>query len=295
MKYVIAQEANNYGAWQCTTAVQSLVDLKVDVRDIYILLGDYGYNRDWNNFETRFYGINIHRYRNHSVKHYKPAVKPYLLWHFFKEFPFLEKEQWCLLDNDVILLKKFTKKKTGKVYVSDCSGYLDLTYLEKKGVGLAEGMAKSVDIPFSTILNNDNNTGGAQYIFDSISGDTWRKAYNNSIKIYDYLLNNRNTFPREEGENEVQYWCSEMWAVLWSIWDDGHKTKIVKDMDFLFATDPVDVVNKQKVIHNAGVNNESDRLFNKGNFYKRSPKGFDMDIDETKVSYLYFSYLKKVL
>lgn len=295
MKYIVAQEKNNYGAWQCTILVQSLVDLGVKVQDIYILLGDFGYNKDWNNFNTRFLGINIHAYRNHCDKSYKPSIKPYLLYHFFKEFNFLSKEQWCLLDNDVIITKKFRKKKKGKVYLSDCSGYINLDYLEKKGLGLAEGMAKELGIPYSVIVENDSGAGGAQYIFDNIDWKVWYRAYLNSLKLHAYLSINRDTFYRDSKENCIQTWCSEMWAVLWSIWEGGHKTVIDEDMKFLFATDPIDAIDKHKVIHNAGVMESDTELFNKGHFYNKSPKKSQLIIDNTKVSSLYYDYLKKVL
>ena len=295
MKYIIAQEKNNYGAWQCTLAVSSLIDLGVNQEDIYILLGDYGYNRDWNDFKIRFLKVNTHEYRNHSEKRYIPAVKPYLLYKFFSQFDFLTKEQWCLLDNDVILTGLLTEKAMGTVHVSNCSSYLNLEYLESKGLGLAKGMSEAIGMDYSKIVDNDSGAGGAQYVFDNISGDTWKKAYIYSIKIYDYLLINRDTFPRSEGENVVQYWCSEMWGVLWAIWDDSHKTIIDSDMDFLFATDDVRTIQHQKIIHNAGVTSEDERLFNKGHFHKRSPKNTDLDVDDTKVSYLYYSYLKKIL
>jgi hypothetical protein len=68
MKYIIAQEKNNYGAWQCTVAVCSLLDLGVSQQDIFVLLGDYGYNRDWNDFKTRFPRINTFETRNHSIQ-----------------------------------------------------------------------------------------------------------------------------------------------------------------------------------------------------------------------------------
>ena len=295
MRYIIAQEKNDYGAWQCTIATQSIIDLKVNPEDIYILLGDFGYNKQWNDFRTRFPKVQVHSYRNHSYPSYKPAVKPYLLWQFFKQFQYLEKEQWYLVDNDVILTKKLKRKKKGIVHTSNCASYLNLDYLNKKGDGLAEGMAKHCKIDFNKIIDNDMGAGGAQYVFDNVSYTTWEKAYRNSVFLHNYLHRNQNTFNRLDTENCVQVWCAEMWGVLWSLWDDGHKSIINREMDFVFATDNIDTVKDIKIIHNAGVTSNSDGLFNKGDYSKKSPKDIELDIDKTKVSYFYYSYLKKVL
>ena len=295
MKYIIAQEKNNYGAWQCTAATQSIIDLKVKQEDIYILLGDFGFNKDWNDFKTRFPKVNIHSYRNYSYSGYKPAVKPYLLWQFFKEFSYLEKEQFYLIDNDVILTKKLKRKKKGVISVSNCASYLNLDYLHNKGKGLAEGMAKHLKIDFNKILTNDIGAGGAQYVFSNVSSSTWEKAYKNSVFLYNYLRRNNNTFERLESENCVQVWCAEMWGVLWSLWDDGHITEISEDMNFLFATDNIEQLEQVKIVHNAGVTSNDKTLFNKGDYTKRSPKNIELDIDETKVSSFYYNYLKKVL
>ena len=295
MKYIIAQEKNNYGAWQCTVAVSSLIELGVPQEDIFVLLGDYGYNRDWNDFKTRFGKVNIYETRNHSIQRYKPAIKPYLLWHFFKTFEYLEKEQWMLIDNDVIITQLLSKKKKGTIHVSDCSSYLNLDYLERKGVGLAEEMAKCVSVQYSKVLEMDKGAGGAQYVFDNVNWKTWRKAYLNSIKLFDFLNGNKNNFKRKDSENCVQVWCAEMWGVLWSLWDDGHVTKISGDMMFLFATDAAELGDQYKIIHNAGVTSEDSELFNKGDFLKRSPKNHEQYVDDSKVSYLYYNYLKKVL
>jgi hypothetical protein len=183
----------------------------------------------------------------------------------------------------------------GTIYVSDCSSYLNLDYLEKKGIGLAEAMAKEIFVPYSTIVERDLGAGGAQYVFDSVSWKTWKKAYLNSIKLFDFLNGNKDTFERKKEENCVQVWCAEMWGVLWSLWDDGHITKIDKDMNFLFATDDSRLINDYKIIHNAGVMGGDSELFNKGDFLKRSPKNHEQEVDGTKVSSLYYSYLKKVL
>ena len=278
MKYIIAQEKNNYGAWQCTVAVSSLIDLGVSQEDIYILLGDYGYNRDWNDFKTRFFKINTHEYRNHSERRYIPAIKPYLLYKFFNQFEFLSKEQWCLIDNDVILTGLLSDKRLGTIHLSNCASYLNLEYLENKGLGLAKAMSNIVGIDYDIVVNNDIGAGGAQYVFDNVSSSTWKKAYTYSLKIYDFLLINRDTFKRKDSENCVQYWCSEMWGVLWALWDDGHKTIIDSDMDFLFATDDIITIQHQKIIHNAGVTSDDEMLFNKGHFSKRSPKNITNSI-----------------
>ena len=274
MKYIIPQEKNIYGVWQSILAVSSLLDLKVDQEDIYIILGNYGYNKEWADFKIRFPKVNVHEYRNHSVQSYKPAVKPYLLWQFFKEFDYLAKEQWFLMDNDILLTKRLTKKRKGVVHLSDCSIYMNLDYLRAKGYGLAEGMANRVKMDFSIVEANDKNTGGAQYVFDNISWETWKMAYEYSVILHRYLGTNKDTFNRLHSENCVQVWCAEMWGVLWAIWNTGNKTVISKDMDFHFATDKIAEVKKKKIIHHLNRHMISFQILKyekKENIYTREP------------------------
>lgn len=291
MKYIIAQEGDTYGAWQCQTAVKSLVDLGVELSDIYILLGNVGYNKHWKEFEVIYRGINIHKYRAHYTRSYIAAVKPYLLWKFFEQFPSMESEKWFLMDNDVVLTK-LIDVPSDKVYLSDCKSYVGMRYLREKGEGLIENLANHVNINLTLLEDNDEGAGGAQYVFGDIKADTWKRAYTMSVQIHSWLKRHR--FKPLEG-NPIQVWCSEMWGVLWAIWEAGHKTEIIRSMDFAFSTDNVSRASEVSILHNAGVTDSTDERFLYKGAYTRKYPPKDLELDDTKVSWMYYEYVKRAI
>ena len=133
MKYILAQDKSKYSLWQLKVAIGSLIDIGINESDIYILLGTYGYDRQYNALFAKHESVNFYEYRNLSFRGYKPSVKPYLLWKFFEQFPEKSKDQWFLMDNDVILTKPFTEFGKKLVYCSDTYSYTGYDYLKSKG------------------------------------------------------------------------------------------------------------------------------------------------------------------
>lgn len=295
MKYILSQDESKYSAWQLTLAVQSIIDTGVKSEDIYVLLGTYGYNKSFKAIERRFKGVNFIRYRQLSPMNYMPAVKPYLLYKFFEEYSYLVSEQWFLMDCDVILKDKIKEQPKGTIYTSDCKSYIGYEYLSQKGLIYADIMARRVGITVEDIKERDSGAGGAQFIFDNVSSDTWKKAWEDSVWIFNKLCQTVNQHVLEDNQTHIQFWTAEMWAVLYNFWYSGHETKIIKELDFVFSTDRVDSSSNVKIIHNAGVTAKDKRLFNKGDFFNKSPKGVDLDIKKGTYNYQYYKYLKENL
>lgn len=295
MKYIIAQDENLFSYWQLTVAIQSILDNGVNPEDIYVLFGTYGYNKDAKAFERRFKNVNIIRYRNTIPKNYIAAVKPYLLWKFFEQFPNEVKNQWMLIDNDVMLMGKMGKFKKGKVYLSNTQSYTGYDYIKSKGEDVLNVMLKASGVNEDIVKENDAGSGGAQYIFDNVDAKVWMDAYHMSVSIFVALSKHRHVV--QEGQDHIiQIWCSEMWGVLWSFWKNGHKTYIDKRLNFCMSSDTIDTAKNVKILHNSGVTNSGElRLFNKGSFRKKSPKDSNLDINNSYVSSIYYSYVKKTL
>ena len=83
-----------------------------------------------------------------------------------------------------------------------------------------------------------------------------------------------------------------MWAVLWNAWYFGYKTKIVKELDFVFATDEIDRLKETKILHNAGVTNQ-EYLFNKAKYTNRAP--FNDDLSFVSDKYCSYRYVQEIL
>ena len=288
MKYILAQDKSKYSLWQLKVAIGSLIDIGIKESDIYILLGTYGYDRQYNALFAKYESVNFYEYRNLSFRSYKPSVKPYLLWKFFEQFPEKSKEQWFLMDNDVILTKPFTEFGKKLVYCSDTYSYTGYDYLKSKGY-TGKDFAKILDID-AGLISDDKGAGGAQFVFTNVGAHVWRWAYESCVTLHEALKRDLN---RSEDGVRIQYWTAEMWAVLWSFWKHGFSTKIDKRLDFVFSTDSKKNADKVSIIHNAGVTGIEDKLlFHKG-LYTTSFPPKDLEVDKDTANYIYYKNVIK--
>jgi hypothetical protein len=99
-----------------------------------------------------------------------------------------------------------------------------------------------------------------------------------------------------EPYHELQHWTMSMWAELWTGWKLGKSTRVVKEFNFMFATNPIGDWETYPFFHNAGVmSNDRDKLFYKGDYDNRLPYKYTLlDADKTKASYRYWEWIQKV-
>ena len=285
MKYILAQDKSNYSLWQIETLLKNLLGLGVSITDIYVLLGSYGYNKRYKALYRAFRGVNFVEYRNLTDLNYSPAVKPYLLWQFFKDNQYLESSQWMLLDCDVILNKPPELDK-GTVWVSDCSGYMDSKYLDSCGY-TTKDFADYLNIDVDVIDRIDANIGGAQYVFDNIPHQVWEWSYNS---LYGFRKRISEANKTGTNPNGFQRWASEMFTNIYSLSLNGCTIRHSKQLEFNFATDSIEDV--KPIIHNAGVTDSNPLgLFKKGDYTYFEPPN-DLEINENYVSYLYYNAVK---
>ena len=99
---------------------------------------------------------------------------------------------------------------------------------------------------------------------------------NDCVIIRTYLQNVNREYFKDENSG-YQSWCADMWAVLWNIWLRDQETKVVPEMAFAWATDPISKLDTHTIFHNAGIVSET------GNGYPAFYKGkYHMGTDPTK-------------
>jgi hypothetical protein len=132
-------------------------------------------------------------------------------------------------------------------------------------------MCECVGIPEDLVKQNDRNSGGAQYILKGIDGNYWRNVEKTTNKLYDMLKTYEAVFPLENPDNHIQSWTADMWGVLWEYWKLGKKTAVHSELDFSWATDPIENYYRKNIFHLAGVTNEtaSDKFY-KGKFTSKN-------------------------
>ena len=94
-----------------------------------------------------------------------------------------------------------------------------------------------------------------------------------------------------------------MWAVLWNIWYFGGETKVVPELDFAWATDPIRKLDSCTIFHNAGVSKEEMngfKCFHKGKYHSgKNPTTdkhlFEVLKDEKSKNYCTWFYASKLL
>lgn len=237
------------------------------------------------------YGVRCFVYADkRDDKRYIPSVRPYLLWQYLAGDPERERETYFYIDADIIFREWPHFATLGispqKVIGSDCSGYLDYDYIIncKQGQVIAAAMADICGISVEQMRGVKGI--GAHIVLDQPQAAFWRRAYEDSNKLYHYLL---------PCNSDIQKWTAEMWAQLWGWVRDGYEITAPAELDFCRPTDDIKMWDMVKIMHNAGVISEGD-LFFKGAWIDRSPIGADHShVRRDKVSKKYVEAIEKVL
>jgi len=221
---------------------------------------------------------------------YSSSLRPHILAKFFDAHPEMKNEKFFYIDPDVIFTKKpkFSDLEKDDVwYVSDTKSYIDSRYVKSKGEQLFVEMCRIVDIDPKIVEFNDNNAGGAQYLIKNVDSEFWKKVEKDSENLFIHMIK---TSHRYSPEHPIQAWTADMWAVLWNAWYFNKKTKIVKKLNFAWATDPMNKWNDNLIYHNAGAVIDNGLYFLKTN-YQISPFN---KIIECSDKYCSFNYMKEV-
>ena len=255
------------------------------------------------------FGINIHFYEdNRDVKTYIPSVKPYLISKWLEEYPEFGK-LFFLHDADIIFnyLPNFNLLLDDDItYLSDTIGYIGYNYImdccnryeknhptSEKGQLLQE-MVDVIGVSVDCVKCNQENSGGGQYLIKNTDHNLWKKIYDDCTPLYNQMLDYQKRFPINPGE--IQFWTAEMWSLLWNLWLNGNETKITKELDFSWATDPIQVYEKKPILHMAGVTDNLKRIkFYKGEYInvdpieklRNNPKHFDyVEVNSSTIKYI---------
>lgn len=202
---------------------------------------------------------------------YVSALRPYCLKKYWARFPETKDKAVIYLDSDVIFTKEPNLEEfvnSAFCYVSNTKSYLGVEYMRNKAkeVNLPEDhfidlAASIIGIDKQTILDNDENCGGAQYILKNITSDFWQKVQEDCLTIRRrFMIENVRYFQERAKERNIsaedagiQSWCADMWAVLYNLYYIGQNVLAPKELDFAWATDGIRKLDEVFILHNAGV------------------------------------------
>ncbi len=301
LRYICAQPANDYYLWQVEVVINNFIKNGVAAENIDILLAitDNKISDNWEALKKHYSNVRFFFYEDLRVdKSYIPSIYFNLMKQHLQNRPELKDEVLFLHDSDIIFTKpvNFDSMIAGDVwYLSDTNSYINYDYIQQKGNDVYEAMCEIVGIDKLIPKLMNTNSGGAQYIVKNTTYDFWDKVEKDSINLYRWFCDNEHLhIKKNENDYPIQKWTAGMWGLLWNAWLFGNQTIVDSRLDFTWSTNLIEECEKYYILHNAGVTNDTNRLFFKGNYINKLPYNDKLDIDETKASYYYWNEIQEV-
>jgi hypothetical protein len=307
LRYICVQPRLVYYAWQVEVMINNFIKHGINPNNIDILIAwnpndlttSVQANVDaWDKLAAYYSNVRFFFYQDTREQpiHYISSIRPNILKQHFKAHPELESEAIFYHDCDIVFTKppnwdQFLNDKIW--YLSNTNSYINYNYIISKGQDVYDKMCEVVGIdPIIPKLMN-SNSGGAQYIMKNINTNYWEKVEKDSEQLFYQItqLNNQK-ISLDPTHHPLQIWCADMWAVLWNGWLRGNETKVVSEMDFSWATDPIKRWEETTIFHNAGVTGEGVHFY-KGVYQNQLPYNIEDTFDEQFCSKLYFNEIKE--
>lgn len=310
---ICVQPSIPYYAWQVEVMLTNFSGLSIqDEFNIHCLFAFNKNESDWeekvNNIklvENKFKGVADFFYyedtRQYPVS-YISSIRPNLLKQHYKAYPLLTYESQFYHDCDIIFSKfpdflHGLTENDNNWYISDTISYIGHRYIKEKGDDVLKLMCDIVGIDKEIVEQNQNFSGGCQYVLKGVDYDFFDKMEKDCERLFkEVTALNVEKKKLDPSHHELQIWCADMWAILWNAWLRGYKTNIIEQMDFCWATDAIDKFDKKYIFHNAGVTHEMrENTFYKGEFLTKYPYGIDIDkYDKSRASYKYALLINEV-
>lgn len=275
LKYVCVQPDDQYYTWQVHMWLESLKNRgEVDKAIVLIFTPkDREVNKNWKQVMDLYPEAEFHFYKDeHDVSQllgiYIPVLRPYTLWRHWKENPGLSDKAIFYCDSDVLFTEHFDIQKyidDDVCYLSDTQSYIGASYFDSKvrdvlPAKLEEYKTRDILAEIGSVVGisreeaeqKDKDSGGAQYFLKNIDAAFWSKVMNDCILIRSYLQRINKEFFESEDKG-FQSWCADMWAVLWNLWVREKEVKVIDEMGFSWAPDPVEKLKTHPIFHNAGI------------------------------------------
>ena len=275
LKFVCCQPDDTYYTWQVHAWLESLKSIgHSDKAIVLVYTPSFREKSDkWQKIADLYPEATFAYYKDNGdvsqqLGTYIPVLRPFVLMKYFQEHPDMITKAVFYCDCDILFTDKFNIDEyidDDICYLSDTNSYINASYFDSKikdvlPEKLEEYKTRDILAELTSLIGisreiaeaNNENSGGAQYFLKNVDANFWYKVMNDCIIIRKYLQHvNKQFFASEE--KGFQSWCADMWAVLWNLWLKDHETKNIPEMDFSWASDPIEKVHKLGLFHNAGI------------------------------------------
>lgn len=279
LKFICAQPDDSYYTWQVHLWLESLRNIGHSDKAIVLIFipNHREKNPKWEQVIALYPEAEFHFYKDvddvsNLLGIYIPMLRPYCLSKYFKEHPEMVSRAVFYCDSDIQFTERFNIDEflqDDVCYLSDTNSYINSTYFDSKVKDvkpdkleaykqrdiLAEATSL-VGITREIAEEHKEHSGGAQYLLKNIDASFWNKVLTDCINIRIHLTNVNKEFFISEDKG-FQSWCADMWAVLWNLWLRNQETKVVKELDFAWASDGIEKLERCTIYHNAGITSDN--------------------------------------
>ena len=276
LKFVTAQPDDTYYTWQVHMWLESLKKIgQVDKAIVLIYTPkSRKFNDRWQKVMDLYPEAEFNFYKDEKgdlsdvLRIYIPILRPYVLWKYFKENPEMSSKAVFYCDSDILFMDDFKLDgflEDDVCYLSNTNSYISSEYFDSKikdvlPEKLEEYKTRDVLAELTSIIGisreiaeaHSKHSGGAQYLLKNVDSTFWSKVMNDCILIRTYLQKVNREFFENESKG-FQSWCADMWAVLWNLWLREQETKVVPELNFAWASDPITKLKITPILHNAGI------------------------------------------
>lgn len=324
LRFVCVQPDDTYFTWQVHLWLESLKEIGHSDKAIVLIYipTNRPKNTKWQQIIDLYPEAEFHFYQDEGdldryLPIYIPILRPWTLWKHFKANPELSNKAIFYCDSDVLFTKNFNVDnfiEDDICYLSNTNSYINATYFESKEKDVLPNKLEEyktrdilgevmslVGVDKQVAYDNNEHSGGAQYFLKDVDATFWNKVMNDSLLIRTYLQKVNKDFFESENKG-YQSWCADMWGVLWNLWFRGQETKVIDEMNFSWATDPIERLEENTLFHNAGIvspHNGTYNCFYKGKYHNGGDPTQDPHLDailndEQSQKYCTWFYAKKL-
>lgn len=276
LKFICAQPDDSYYTWQVHAWLESLKQIgHSDKAIVLIFIPSFREkNTKWQQIidlypETEFVFYKDEKGEiTNKLGVYIPILRPFCLRNYFNEHPDMKNKAVFYCDSDVLFTEKFNVDsflEDDVCYLSDTNSYINATYFdskikdvlpeylnEYKTIDVLAQLTALIGIDRATCEKNNQHSGGAQYLLKNIDGVFWNKVMKDCLIIRTFLMSINKQFFQNEKKG-FQSWCADMWSVLWNLWLREQETSVVPELEFSWASDPIEKLERTTLFHNAGI------------------------------------------
>jgi hypothetical protein len=295
MKFICAQPGIDYYTWQVEVMINNFIEKGVNPKDIHIVCSHHGtILPKWIKLKDSYSDVNFFFYRDERQKpSYISSVRPHLLYKHWILHPELEKETIFYHDCDIVFAKPVDFEgmlEDNKCYVSDTVSYIGAEYIRSKGEHYLDYMADIVNVNKQYIIEQEKNSGGAQYILKNIPTEFWKKVYYDSEALFRLITHQ---IDKDKPGHPLQIWCADMWAVLWNLWFWDKQVLVSDKLSFSWATSGIQDWDKHPIFHNAGVVDDKHQMFYKGKYQTVLP--YDIKLEDYTPAVCSYMYAQEII